>query len=136
MKRFIQFVAVALLALIAVQPVMAASSCLESLHRHGECLDTCCAMHDHHMSTPGHMTCMPGTDSLAASGCGHAGCFVSAPIAPQGVKSSSMESAEAMRFACAVPEQIAPQSTSTARAVFNVETHTAPRRILLQTFRI
>ena len=135
-KRFIQSVALALLALVTAQPVLAASDCLESLHRRGECLPTCCAMHDHHMSAPGHAAGAPRVDTLAAPGCGHAGCSVSTPALLQSFRPVFVEPTAAIFHTNAASQLSSLPASSAGFTVLDLAGPTPPRRILLQTFRI
>jgi hypothetical protein len=136
MQRFIQSVALALLALIAVQPVLAASSCLESLHRRGECREICCSMHAHGMNASEHSVCASHGDALAVAGCVHANCFVTTPALFQTFRPVFVEPAPSALHTSATLLSSSSPITSATPAKLDIAAPAPPRRILLRTFRI
>jgi hypothetical protein len=131
MKRFLQFVAVVVVALLAAQPALAGMSCEMGTPASRHCAPCC----DKGMSHMG-MAC-PMQHQVAASGCGLSCCNDALPRGVALLAAGVKPKAGRVEFIAVAPRLVADTHATFVSAPPGYSVAAAPARyILFQVFRI
>jgi len=131
MKRFIQFVAVVVIALLAAQPALAGMQCEMGTPASGHCAP-CCHKAMSHMG----MDC-PMPHQVADSGCGQNYCHDALPQGVALLAAGVKLKAGKTEFLVVMPQMVAEANAPFVAAPPGNKVAAAPARyILFQVFRI
>jgi hypothetical protein len=131
MKRFLQFVAIVVVALLAAQPALAGMQC-----EMGTPASTHCAPCCHKAMRPMGMIC-PMSHQVAASGCDQSCCHDALPQGAALLAAGVKPKAGRAEFIAVVPQMLEESDAAFAGAPPGSTVAAAPARyILFQVFRI